>query len=79
MEYILAFGSTHKALKAELALRGSGVPFRLMPAPKVLAEYCALVISVAAEDLTRATGILESAGSPAKAVYGKEGDEYVKV
>lgn len=79
MEYIMAFGSTHKALKAESVLRDSSVPFRLLPAPKALAAYCALVISINEDDLGRAVSALQSAQAVPKSTYRKEGDEYVKV
>lgn len=75
----MAFGSTHKALKAESVLKEGSVPFRLLPAPKALASYCALVISVGGEDLARASGALTAAGAGPKSIYRKDGDEYVKV
>lgn len=79
MGFILTFGSTHKALKGELVLRDTDVPFKLMPAPKALAEYCALVISVDGDSLDDALDALERAGSRPKAVYKKENDDYVEV
>ena len=78
MEYILTFGSAHKALKAESILKRSKVPFRLLPAPKPLAPHCALVISVDEFSLQAAKDAL--AGLLAiKSVYKKEGDDYVEV
>jgi len=79
MEYIMAFGSTHKALKAESVLKDGAVPFRLLPAPKALASYCALVISVGEDVLERAGEVLAAAGAGPKSIYRKEGEEYVKV
>lgn len=79
MEYILAFGSAHRALKAEGALNGSRVANRVLPAPKALAEYCDLVISVAEGDLTGALRALKAARVKVKAVWRREGDGYVKV
>ncbi len=78
MEYILAFGSSHKALKAESVLKEHGLPFRLLPAPKALAAYCGLVISVKDDHGTHVEA-LKKAGAGPKAIYRKEGDEYVKV
>lgn len=75
----MAFGSTHKALKAESVLKEGSVPFRLLPAPKALASYCALVISVREEALARAASALTAAGAGPKSIYKKDGDEYVKV
>jgi len=79
MEYILAFGSTHKALKAESVLKQGAIPFKLLPAPKALATYCALVISVGEDMLQRASDTLGTAGAAPKSIYMKQGDEYVKV
>lgn len=79
MEYIMAFGSTHKALKAESVLKEREVPFRLLPAPKTLTLDCALVISVGEEVLRRARDVLGAAGAGPKSIYRKEGEEYVKV
>lgn len=79
MEFIMTFGSTHGALKAETVLKRSGVPFRLLPAPKPLAEHCALVISVEAPELDRATRVLTDAGTSPREVYRKDGGELVKV
>ncbi|MBI5588233.1 MAG: DUF3343 domain-containing protein [Deltaproteobacteria bacterium] len=75
----MAFGSTHKALKAESVLRDASVPFRLLPAPRALAAYCALVISVDEGELSRAAVALDFAGSGPKSIYRKEGEDYVKV
>lgn len=79
MEYILAFGSAHKALKAEDALKLSSIPMRLLPAPKAFSGYCDLVISVNEGDLKAAVERLKDSGVRPKSVYRKEGDSYVKV
>ncbi len=79
MEYILAFGSAHKALKAESILKEAGVAFRLLPAPKALVEHCDLVISVSGVDLKEARETLDASGLRLKAVYRKEGEEYAQV
>lgn len=79
MEYIMGFGSPHRALKAEAILKASGVPFRLLPVPKALDSSCGLVISVAAGELDEARGALGRAGCQPRNTYRKEGDEYVKV
>ncbi len=79
MEYILAFGSAHKALKAESILKKAGVKFKLLPAPKVLVPYCDLVISVAEADYKETLKALKASAQTLKAVYRKEGEEYAKV
>ena len=78
MKYILAFGSTHKVLKAEALLREVDIPFRLEPAPKVVAPYCALVISLERDVVDRAREYLEGAGIEPRGIYRKEGGRYVE-
>lgn len=79
MDFLLAFGSAHRALKADSVLRESSVPFRILPAPRALEPYCELVIVVKDECLGMAKGALENAGLAPKTIYRKEGDEYVKM
>ncbi|MEK7314495.1 MAG: DUF3343 domain-containing protein [Deltaproteobacteria bacterium] len=79
MEYLLAFGSTHRVLKAESVLKEKGVPFRLNPAPSSLAAYCDLVITVSEDSLPGAKAALIVAKLKPKAVYRASGGAYVKV
>lgn len=80
MEYIMGFGSAHNALRAESILEEkTEISFRLLPAPKALESYCALVILINEEDLAKAKAVLEQDGLPPRSVYRKEGDDYVKV
>ncbi|MEK6532193.1 MAG: DUF3343 domain-containing protein [Deltaproteobacteria bacterium] len=79
MDFILAFGGTHRVLKAEAALKRSALNFRLLPAPKELSKYCGLVISLKEEHLGEALVVLKEAGLEPKAIYMKEGGEYVKM
>lgn len=79
MEYILGFGSPHRALKAEDILKKADVPFRLLPVPKALDAACGLVISVGDGALEEAKRALEGSGLQPRNVYRKEGEDYVKV
>ncbi|MFZ3072399.1 MAG: DUF3343 domain-containing protein [Thermodesulfobacteriota bacterium] len=79
MEYLLAFGSTHRVLKAEKILKEKGVAFRLNPSPPSLAAYCDLVITVSGDTLPDAKAALTVAKIKPKAVYKAEGGAYVKV
>ena len=79
MEYILGFGSPHKALKAEEILKNADVSFRLLPVPKALDASCGLVISVKNGALEEARGVREKSGLRPRNVYRKEGEDYVKV
>lgn len=79
MDYILVFGSVHKALKAESILKRASIPFRLLPAPKALVPECDLVVSVTDGSLASADAALKRKGLRLKAVYRKEDNGYVKV
>lgn len=79
MEYILGFGSTHRALKAEELLKRASLSFRLLPVPKALDSACGLVISVDEDSFEEALNILEKGGLSPRNAYRKEGEEYVKV
>lgn len=79
MDYLMTFGSAHRALKAEEILKEAGLPFRLLPAPKALEPFCDLVLRVDGETLAGAAGLLEEHGVKLRSVYRKEGDEYVEV
>jgi hypothetical protein len=76
---LLVFGSTHKALKAESALKAGDVNFRLLPSPKEFAEYCALVIGVNDDVFDLAVKTLAHAGLSPKMVLQRKGSVYVKV
>ncbi|MEE9590971.1 MAG: DUF3343 domain-containing protein [Thermodesulfobacteriota bacterium] len=82
MEYLATFTSTYKVLKAEKVLKGNGIPFRLLPSPKVLLKpsQCGLVIAFNASDMAIVEDVLIKARVRPSAVYvkGEEGN-YVKV
>jgi len=79
MEYLMTFGSAHRALKAEEMLKEAGVRFRLLPAPKALEPFCDLVIRVDEMALPGATELLEKQGVKPRSIYRKEGEEYVEL
>ncbi len=79
MEYILAFGSAHRALKAESVLRKSGHVFRLLPAPRAFTLHCDLVISLQGEALIPAKEALMDAGVSPTHIFLREVDDYVEV
>ncbi len=79
MEYLLAFGSAHKALKAESLLKKAGVKFKLLPAPKPLSKLCDLVISVGDAALDAAVETLVTKRLKPKAVYRRTGDDYERL
>jgi len=79
MEYILGFGSPHRALKAEETLKKADLAFRLLPVPRALDASCGLVIRVSDSDLVEAKSVLEKSGLKPRNIYRKEGEDYVKV
>ena len=58
--YILAFSSTHKVLKAESLLKEALIAFRLDPAPSNFTDYCELVITIGGEFLYKAIETFEA-------------------
>lgn len=79
MKYLLTFGSTHRALKGEEILKVAGLSFRLIPAPKALVRFCALVISIESDDLETIREALAEGGLKIKKIYREEGSDYVEV
>lgn len=79
MDYILGFGSPHKALKAEEILKNAQVSFRLLPVPRALDASCGLVILVRDGAFHEACGVLEKIGLRPSNIYRKEGEDYVKM
>ena len=51
-EFIALFNSPTRVLKAEKALRKARIACRLIPAPRDVAEGCALALRFAAEEQT---------------------------
>ena len=51
-EFIALFNSPTRVLKAEKALRKAGIACRLIPAPREVAEGCALALRFVAEEQT---------------------------
>lgn len=77
MSYHLSFGSTHKVLKAEKILKDNKITFRLNPAPKEIASYCALVITVSDEDtVEEIKELLLENDLPIKGIFKKNGDDF---
>ena len=80
MEYLLAFSSTHEALKAESILKENDTEFRLLPAPKEIAAFCALVIGVKDSDtLCKARGLLEGSGGEQESIFKRGVHGYVEL
>ncbi|HHD10915.1 MAG TPA: DUF3343 domain-containing protein [Deltaproteobacteria bacterium] len=79
MQYILAFSTTHKVLKAESLLKDSRIKMRLDPAPIKITGHCEIVITLEEEVLEQALSVLSAHRVHPSAIYRKEEDGYVKV
>ncbi len=79
MKVILTFGSTHRVLKAESVLKDVDIPFTLDPAPKALARFCDLVITIEEEARGKVARALTEAGVEPTAIYRKLSGEYVEM
>ena len=77
--YILAFSSTHKVLKAESLLKELSIAFRLDPAPSDFTDYCELVITIGGEVLDEAVKMLDRKDLSPKSIYERVGEGYAKV
>ncbi len=75
----MAFGSAHRALKAESILRDAGLVFRLLPAPRAFTLHCDLVISLQSGHLEKTRDVLLEAGVGPTHIFLKKGDTYVEV
>ena len=79
LAYLITFGSTHKALKAEKILKEKNIPFKLIPTPKALATFCDLSLSFHEQDREAVEDAFRGSGVKVTALYKKEGEEYVKM
>lgn len=79
MEYLLTFGSTHKALKAEKVLKENNIPFKLIPTPKKFTAFCDFSILFEENVKITVENILKNYKVSTVALFKKEGDTYVKM
>ncbi|MGD8240830.1 MAG: DUF3343 domain-containing protein [Armatimonadota bacterium] len=66
---LLVFDSTHRALRAEEALKAAGVAHRVIPKPAVIRADCGIAIRVAPELLDEALGCLDHADARPAGTY----------
>ena len=59
-EVVLIFRGTHQVLAAEKALKGGGVPVRLIPVPRRLTSDCGLAVRLREPSLPMAKAALAS-------------------
>lgn len=53
-EVVMIFRGTHQVLSAEKALKGGGVPVRLIPVPRRLTSDCGLAVRLQERSLPQA-------------------------
>lgn len=72
--YIITFGSTHSAMKAEKLLNNRGIKHEIIPTPKDISSDCGISVRVDAEstDIKAIKGVLLSGGI-SFFVTGREG------
>ena len=71
-ELIALFNSPTRAMQAEKVLRQAGLACRLIPAPREVAEGCALALRFTVADRTVVFQKLAAAGAAPRRLYGKE-------
>lgn len=71
-ERIALFNSPTRAMKAERLLRKAGIPCRMIPAPREVAEGCALALRFAGSEQEVVFAELTAANLTPKRLYGKK-------
>jgi hypothetical protein len=76
---IALFNSPTRVLKAEQILRKAGISCRLIPAPRDVAEGCALALRFAAAQQATIVAELIRQGVPPRRMYQKQGEAFLMV
>ncbi len=76
-ERIALFNSPTRVMKAERLLRKAGLPCRMIPAPRQVAEGCALALRFAIDNQAAIFSELTAAGLTPRRLYGKQGNELI--
>jgi len=78
-ERIVLFNSPTRVMKAERLLRKAGLACRMVPAPREVAEGCALALHFAISDQENIFHTLAAAKLMPKRLYGKRQGELVAI
>lgn len=78
-EYIAIFGSVTRVMKAEKVLKKEGIPFILIPSPRVIPSPCGLAIKFGEIEKKRSETVLEEKKLKITHLYFKHGEEYEKI
>lgn len=75
--WLVAFDSTHHALRAEAELEGAGLEIDIRPTPKSVTAGCALAIDFEPEDYAAVRGIIDDREIVVRGYFRPDGDTYV--
>ncbi len=78
-EYIALFGSVTRVMKAEKVLKKEGIPFTLIPSPRVIPSPCGLAIKFGKVEKENSERILEEKKLKITHLYIKHKEEYEKI
>jgi hypothetical protein len=77
--WLVAFDSTHHALRAEAELEGAGLEIEIRPTPKSVTAGCALSIDFFPEDLDTVRKVLDEKEVVVRGYFRPEGGAYVPI
>lgn len=69
MQVLIAFDSTHHALRGEQLLLQAGLVIDIIPTPREITASCGLTLSLREADLEQATMLLHQGGVEYRAIY----------
>jgi hypothetical protein len=75
--WLVAFDSTHHALRAEAELEGAGLEIDIRPTPKSVTAGCALAIDFEPADYDAVRTIIDDREIVVKGYFRPEGDTYI--
>ncbi|ARU60885.1 hypothetical protein CBW65_07060 [Tumebacillus avium] len=75
--WLVAFDSTHHALRAEAELEGAGLDIDIRPTPKTVTAGCALSIDFFPQDLETVQRVLTEKEVVVRGYYKPDGTTYV--
>ncbi|PWK16593.1 uncharacterized protein DUF3343 [Tumebacillus permanentifrigoris] len=77
--WLVAFDSTHHALRAEAELEGAGLEIDIRPTPKAVTAGCALAIDFSPEDYDSVREIISDREIVVRGYFKPEGDGYTSL
>jgi len=75
--WLVAFDSTHHALRAEAELEGAGLEIDIRPTPKAVTAGCALAIDFEPQDYRTVRELLQEKEVVIRGYFRPEGEGYV--